>query len=96
VNALREKGESAAAAQVTTYYSQGGYSDWFLPSRDELDFMYKNLKQKNLGGFSSGWYWSSSQYSESSAYCQNFGDGRQEGYGGGKTSTYSVRAARQF
>jgi hypothetical protein len=103
VNTLQEAGESAAAAQVTTYYSQGGYSDWFLPSRDELDFMYKNLKQKNLGGFSSGWYWSSSQMSSNSDYAwgQRFSDGyRGPNFGYDLNTVRSeanmVRAVRQF
>jgi hypothetical protein len=55
--------------------------------------MYKNLKQKNLGGFSSGWYWSSSA-SEHWAYGQTFIDGNQGERG--RPNTYSVRAVRQF
>jgi hypothetical protein len=59
--------------------------------------MYKNLKQKDLGGFSSGFYWSSSQHDKSYAFSQRFSDGRQEGvYSTSKATTYSVRAARQF
>jgi hypothetical protein len=96
VSALQETGENAAAAQVTTYYSQGGYDDWYLPSKDELDFLYKNLKQKNLGGFSGGYYWSSSQYDyrPGNAWCQRFSDGDQDYYE--KKTTYSVRAIRAF
>jgi TolB-like protein len=100
VNTLQESGGSAAAAQVASYYSQGGYSDWFLPSRDELDFMYKNLKQKNLGGFSSGWYWSSSagEYSQWS-WAQLFSNGSQVGFNDSNTVKNHgnmVRAVRQF
>jgi hypothetical protein len=99
VSALRESGESTAAAQVTSYYSQGGYDDWFLPSKDELDFIYKNLKQKNLGEFSSGYYWSSSHFNgiygdDTRAWGQRFRDGSQDYLV--KSGTNSVRAVRAF
>jgi hypothetical protein len=34
----------------------GGFNNWRLPTREELDLMYKNLKQKGLGGFADTWY----------------------------------------
>lgn len=37
---------------------QGGYSDWYLPSRDELNLMCLNLKEHDI---LSGWYWSSTE-----------------------------------
>ena len=49
-------------AKVCASYTGGGYSDWYLPSRDELAVMRKNLMGHDpiLGGFSPGVYWSSS------------------------------------
>ncbi len=43
---------------------EGGvtYSDWFLPSRDELNEMYIILKSNGYGGFSTGNYWSGTEY----------------------------------
>ena len=38
-----------------------GFTDWRLPDRDELSFMYLNLKQKGLGGFGNDTYWSSTE-----------------------------------
>ena len=38
-----------------------GFTGWRLPNRDELSFMYLNLKQKGLGGFSNDMYWSSTE-----------------------------------
>ena len=51
------------AAGLARAYTSGGYSDWFLPSRDELNQLY--LNRVAIGGFStaeSSCYWSSSQY----------------------------------
>jgi hypothetical protein len=95
---IRNSGESISAALAALNYNHGGYSDWFLPSTDELDFMYKNLNQK--GGFSGGWYWSSSEYYGNVYNCawkQSFSDGRRD-YGGmgDKGQPYAVRAIRQF
>jgi TolB-like protein len=98
---LRENGESNCAAQLCLSYSQGDYSDWFLPSKDELNLMYTNLELKGLGGFSVGLYWASSQSAVDSAWCQRFSDGVQfsDGWGGNtanKAHSYSVRAVRAF
>jgi hypothetical protein len=95
-------GENISAALVAAHYSQGGYNDWYLPSKDELDLMYRNLQQRNLGGFS-GWYWSSSDAytpsNDNDGWCQNFSDGRLSGLHNGdnkhETDT-SVRPIRQF
>jgi hypothetical protein len=87
-------GNLCLAAMRCDELSAGGFDDWFLPSRDELMLIYTNLKSKGLGGFGNGWYWSSSEYGSSYAYCQRLSDGSQD-YGS-KTTAYSVRAVRAF
>ena len=63
-----------------------GYSDWHLPSKEELNSVFVNLKQVGVGGFaSSRWacsrYWSLTRNdSEDDAWRQNFSDGRQYDY----------------
>jgi len=96
VERLKAWGEKNCAAQICAGMDINGYKDWFLPSKNELDLMYKNLKQKGLGGFLSdnGWYWSSSHESFSNAWGQTFRDGNQGGYI--KSFTESVRAIRAF
>jgi hypothetical protein len=95
-------GDSGRAALLCMQYNFGGYQDWFLPSKAELDLMYINLKMKDLGRFSDDWYWSSSQSSREAsptafadyAWTQRFSDGNQEMKWKGET--HSVRAVRQF
>jgi hypothetical protein len=68
------------AARLCDNYEAGGYSDWFLPSKDELDLMYDNLKIQELGGFSNNYYWSSSEYDAYYAWGQDFYNGVQGFY----------------
>jgi TolB-like protein len=95
VERLRQLGENGSAAQVCVSLNFDGYKDWFLPSKDELNLMYKNLKRKRLGGFSNIYYWSSSQANVIIyAWYQHFGSGNQIDYR--KANTLSVRAVRAF
>lgn len=72
-----------------------GYSDWFLPSKDELALMYTNLKVNGLGSFTISMYWTSSEYNNSeNAWVQDFNHGQQSITA--KGAPYSVRAARAF
>jgi hypothetical protein len=68
------------------------YGDWFLPSKGELNQMYVN--KTAIGGFASGYYWSSSEYDAYDAWLQYFGVGNQ--FGSDKTSTTYLRPVRAF
>ena len=82
------------AASLATAYGLGGYSDWFLPSKDELHLMYTVLHLNNMGGFASIDYWSSSQDFSVIAWFQGFSDGFQgNDY---KGDALGVRAVRAF
>ena len=65
-------GEWDTAAQMADDLVINGFDDWFLPSRDELDQMFGNLRRRNLGDFRNGWYWSSSGWWPNR---QNFNNG---------------------
>ncbi len=80
------------AASICDDLVLNDYSDWFLPSEDELNQMY--LQKAAIGGFASYYYWSSSEYSGGIAWCQHFFNGSQAGVG--KGSTFNVRAVRAF
>jgi hypothetical protein len=94
LKALRQAGETGKVAQLCEVFEAGGFKDWFLPSKDELDLIYKNLKAKDLGGFTTAWYWSSSEYNDIYAWDQRFSDGTQ--FYGYKIVTHSVRTVRAF
>jgi uncharacterized repeat protein (TIGR02543 family) len=85
---------SDLAADVCANLSLGGYSDWFLPSKDELNLMYENLEVFGIGGFAVNYYWSSSEYDAGYAWGQYFYNGGQYDYY--KYNTYRVRAVRAF
>lgn len=64
-------------ARKCSDYVYGGYDDWFLPSKAELNLLYENLYRKDLGSFSKISYWSSSEHSAIYAFEQEFGSGAQ-------------------
>ena len=90
--------ETPIAASEALAYESGGYSDWYLPSIDELLEMYNTLGNggpvSNIGGFGNYWYWSSSEDGNNSALLINF----NSGYPNVSTTnyTYRVRIIRAF
>ena len=66
---------------------------WRLPTKDELNLLYQN--KDKIGGFNvKATYWSSTEYSSSFAWRQDFNDGRQASYY--KNFKCNVRAVRAF
>jgi tetratricopeptide (TPR) repeat protein len=97
IGRLSTLGVNGKAAQLCVSLNFGGKTDWFLPSKDELDLMYKNLEKNGVGGFSGGAYWSSSEGINNSAWYQTFSSGVQTGsYTLNKMMTHSARAVRAF
>ena len=80
------------AARICNDLVLNGYSDWFLPSQDELFEMY--LHKNSIGGFANDIYWSSSEYDANYAWYQYFSNGSQ--YYNYKNNTVYVRAVRAF
>lgn len=72
-----------------------GYSDWYMPSKDELNKLYIN--KLLIGGFNlSGWYFSSTESTAVYGWYQNFLTGEQAGTGAHKDWALGVRAIRSF
>jgi hypothetical protein len=95
---IASQGEIATsyAAGLARAYTGGGYTDWYLPSKDELNKLYIN--QTAIGGFTSTYYWSSSEVDQDYAWSQLFSvfwNGYQNQNDKGVTNFY-VRAIRSF
>ena len=93
------QGAGSYAAQLCNDLTEGGYDDWFLPSKDELDKLYTN--RVAIGDFvddlTEDEYWSSSESNVDSkwyAWCQHFDAGLQATYS--KPDMLRVRAVRAF
>ena len=82
------------AADICANLGLGGYNDWFLPSKDELNMMYENLKVAGVGSLVDGSYWSSSELDANDAWRQYFINGNQGYYP--KYYELRVRAVRAF
>ncbi len=84
--------ESGAEAMCKAYKG-GGYTDWYLPTEDELNYIYWNLRKTGkISG--NDWYWSSSHSSTFYVWVQRFSDGRRDS--SIDHSSASVRAVRVF
>ena len=71
----------------------GGYSDWYLPSKDELNKLYIN--RLAIGGFEIYTYFSSTEYDNSNAWSHYFDEGSQFSDGKNFNGRF-VRAVRSF
>lgn len=89
------------AKEMCSEYRGGGYDDWYLPSVEELNFIYVNLKLtgKIIGGTD---FWSSTfdQYSElfkqSWAFYFTMANGTVHSGANVNTYNFAVRAVRSF
>jgi len=73
---VKAQGLGNYAAKLCDDLVLNGYSDWYLPSKDELNQLY--LNKAVVGGFASYTaYWSSSEFDSNGAWYQYFDDGRQ-------------------
>lgn len=90
--------DSTNAAWVCKNYTGGGYTDWFLPSKDELNLVRQNLFARGYGTWSAATYWSSSECIDAQgryyAWAQYFSNGYQ--YYFKQYFPLNVRAVRAF
>ena len=85
--------EANRAARYCSDLVLSGYSDWYLPSKDELNQMYIN--KTVIGSFSGVYYWSSSEYPTTHAWEQAFNTGSQGHYDKGGDFLFA-RCVRSF
>jgi hypothetical protein len=94
---VAQAGCTSGAAKLCDQLVEGGYTDWYLPSWDELDMLYAN--RAAIGGFVTEWsagsaYWSSSEVGSDEAWSDDFGTSAS--YMSGKGYIARVRAVRSF
>jgi len=83
---------ATSAAVYCDQYSYGGFSDWFLPSKDELNELY--VQRNVVGGLTVSYYSTSSEYSNDAFWFQSFIDGNPNTpY---KNNAYYIRPVRSF
>ncbi len=77
------------------------YGDWYLPSKEELMLLYKNIAEVNAAATSakgtvceSTYYWSSTEYNKEQAWKMDLGTGQVAHYY--KSYHARVRAIRKF
>ena len=87
------QGVGSYAAQICASFRGGGYSDWYLPSKYELNLLYQ--QKSVLPIVSSGGYWSSTEFNADYAWMQYFTSGLQ-GFTGKASMFICVLAVRAF
>lgn len=89
---VTQYGPGTYAAKVCDDLTTGGLTDWYLPSRTELLLLFN--ERNTIGGFSSLFYWSSTETDAADAVCVFLGSG--EILSDNKTGAARVRAIRAF
>ena len=84
------------AASFARSYKGGGYTDWYLPSKAELNKLFLNKNAIGLfpGKIPSEVYWSSTESNNREAWAQEFITGVQGTYF--KATSFYVRPIRSF
>ncbi len=89
---VQAQGKGNYAAKLCYDLVLHGYDDWYLPSINELEILYRN--KQAIGLFFNSCYWSSSEDTDDAAWYQYFNSGdRNTNY---KNDRCRVRAVRTF
>lgn len=105
-NSLQVTSSAAYIASSTTFPANklckdlafGGYTDWYLPSIGELQYLYMILPSLATGPYtpmSSGYYWSSSEEDDTYAWNLVFTSDGVVNSSGKSSATYNVRCMRR-
>ena len=81
-----------AATVTRAYGGPNSFTDWYLPSQDELNQLH--TQRTTVGDLLTAYYWSSSESGDSSAWFQNFNFGGQQA--NFKDDSVYVRPVRAF
>lgn len=70
------------------------YNDWFMPAIDQLNCLFTN--RADIGGFSLGYYMSSTEFSSTEAWDIDFSDGTRKSWFGKTWNGPKLRCVRAF
>jgi len=85
------------ALKACEAYSEVGFEDWRLPTKEEFDLIHPKLNFKKLGNggiFKSTWYWTSTEIDKGNAWTHNLNTGMQSSYF--KDFKCNIMAVRSF
>ena len=92
---LQKGGGINTAPWLCNELNINGFNDWYLPTLDELLYMYNNLYSKGIGGLKNANYWSSFNSNWGTFYIDFF-NGSEHNIVFGTNVNYQVRAIRRF
>ena len=94
---ISECSTSDIAADLCSDLTFAGFTDWFLPSINQLERMHDNLHLEGKGNFSGNSYWSSSEWTTTPAtFAETLHFATSLRQEIGKSASLYVRAARRF
>ena len=91
---IAQNGEGRYAAAYVSNLTLGGKSDWYLPSKDELDYAYHRATIGQWPTLYKAAYWTSTENSASFAWYQMFQDSTQftDENGVGRVNNIPIRS----
>lgn len=97
LNHVKNCSDRNFAAKMAVSYKGGGMKDWFLPSKDELELLYKTLFDTGLLKHENHHYWSSTSYSMHYAWnIATYDSCKGNQYYWGKYNAFFVHPIRYF
>jgi hypothetical protein len=86
---------NSVAKNIWNKTRDGGKTDWYIPSKDELALIFKEVAAKGNGNFS-GYYWSSSANGNDSAWNLSSAEGGSGEHSDSRDAKCHIRLIRKF
>jgi hypothetical protein len=93
---IANKSVGYSAAKICSDFKGGGFNDWYLPSKFELNLLYLQYKKGVVRNFARDFYWSSSEDVNDVAWLFRFYDGLLYNYPKYGSTAFIVRAIGAF